>query len=80
LALNDNGSPLAATRHAFIRLQGLFRYALRRDYVDRSPVERLDCPADVEPRERVLSDAELRSVIYAARRYAYPYGHNYREI
>jgi hypothetical protein len=29
-------------RHAFIRLQGFFRYAVRRGYMERSPMERLD--------------------------------------
>jgi integrase len=48
-------------RHAFIRLQGLFRFTARRGYLDRSPMERLDCPADQEPRERVLTDPELRA-------------------
>jgi integrase len=61
-------------RHSFIRLQGLFRYATRREYLDRSPMERLKCPSDVEPRDRVLSDAELRHVILSDRAYGHPYG------
>jgi hypothetical protein len=61
-------------RHSFIPLQGLFRYAVQRGYLERSPMERLDCPADAQPRERVLTDSELRSVIFSAREYGYPYG------
>jgi len=61
-------------RHAFIRLQGLFRYAVRRGYLERSPMERLDCLPQPDARERVLSDAELRQVVEAARLYGYPYG------
>ena len=61
-------------RHAFLRLQGLFSFAVKRGYIDRSPIDRLDCPADQEPRERVLPDAELRQVIETARVYGYPYG------
>jgi integrase len=61
-------------RHAFIRIQGLFRYAVRRGYLDRSPMERLDRPDDQEPRERVLTDIELRTVIHTARVCGYPYG------
>jgi integrase len=61
-------------RHAFIRLQGLFRYAVRRGYLEHSPMERLDCLPQPDARERVLSDTELRQVIEAARLYGYPYG------
>src|SRR5262249_4360123 len=46
----------------------------KRDYVERSPLERLDCPEDLEPRERVLTDDELRQVIHTARAYGYPFG------
>lgn len=61
-------------RHAFIRLQGFFRYAVRRGYLERSPMARLDCLPQPDARERVLSDAELRQVIETARLYGYPYG------
>jgi integrase len=71
--LNDIEAP-TTQRHAFIRMQGLFRYAVRRDYLDRSPMERLECPADREPRERVLTDAELRAVISTVRAYGHSYG------
>lgn len=64
------GAP-TTKRHAFLRLKGLYRFAIKRDYVERSPLERLDCPEDHEPRERVLKDAELRHVIDTARAYGY---------
>jgi integrase len=67
------GAP-STRRHAFLRLQGLFRYAVKRGYLDRSPMDRLDCPPDRDPRERVLSEAELRAVIEAARGYKHPFG------
>ena len=61
-------------RHAFLRIKGLFNYAVKRGYLDRSPTDRLDCPADQEPRERVLSEAELRTVMQKARAYGHPFG------
>jgi len=55
-------------------MKGLFTYAVKREYIERSPLDRLDCPPDMEPRERVLTDAELRTVIERARMSGYPYG------
>ena len=70
-----NALPAPSTRrHAFIRVQGLFKFAVKRGYLERSPMERLDCPPDMEPRERVLTDDELRNVIETARAYGYPFG------
>jgi integrase len=61
-------------RSAFIRIQGLFRFAVKRGYLDRSPMERLDCPPDQQPRDRILTDPELRSVLDTAAIYGHPYG------
>ena len=67
------GAP-STRRHAYLRLKGVFAYAVKRGYIDRSPMERLDCPPDQDARERVLTDEELRRVIQTARAYGYPYG------
>jgi len=53
-------------RTVFIRLSGLFSYAVRKAYIDRSPVTALDMPPDQAPRHRVLNDVELRKVITVA--------------
>jgi hypothetical protein len=60
--------------HAFLRVKGLFAYAVKRGYIERSPVDRLDCPPVEEPRERVLTPNELRKVIVTARQYPHAYG------
>jgi integrase len=54
-------------RSAYLRISGLFGYAVRRGYVDRSPVNVLEPPPDQAPRHRVLSDDELRKVLTTAR-------------
>jgi integrase len=61
-------------RHAYLRIKGLFAYAVKRGYIDRSPAERLDCVPQGEARERVLTDDELRCVIHTARAYPHAYG------
>ena len=61
-------------RHAYLRMKGLFSYAVKRGYIEHSPLDRLDCPPDQEARERVLSDIELRQIIETARIYGYPFG------
>ena len=54
-------------RSAYIRISGLFSYAVRKGYIDRSPVKALEPPADQPPRHRVLNDDELRKVLTVAR-------------
>ena len=54
-------------RSAFLRISGLFNYAVRKGYLDRSPVTALEAPSDQAPRYRVLNDDELRKVLTAAR-------------
>jgi integrase len=69
------GLDAPSTRHhAFLRVKGLFAYAVKRGYIDRSPVDRLDCPPVEDPRERVLTSNELRKVIVTARQYPHAYG------
>jgi integrase len=61
-------------RHAFSNIRNLFRFAFKREYVNRNPLDRLDCPPENEPRDRVLTDTELRSVYQTAVVYGWPYG------
>ncbi len=76
-AIEDIIESLAAPstrRHAYLRMKGLFGYAVKRGYIERSLLERLECLPQGEPRERVLTDDELRNVIETARAYGYPFG------
>ncbi|MGH7111779.1 MAG: tyrosine-type recombinase/integrase [Stellaceae bacterium] len=65
-ALDEIKAP--STRHnAFLRVSGLMRYAVRRGYIEKSPVAALDAPSLETPRHRVLSSDELRKVLTTAR-------------
>jgi integrase len=48
--------------HAQAALQIFFRFAVRRHYLDRNPLERLDPPAKRPTRARILTDHELKTV------------------
>ena len=52
----------------------LFRWALRRGYVDQDPTAGVDKPAKDRSRDRVLSDKELAEVWQAASQLGYPFG------
>ena len=54
-------------RSAYIRISGLFSYAVRKGHIDRSPVNALETPPDQPPRHRVLNVDELRKVLAVAR-------------
>jgi len=58
-------SPSVA-RHAFAAIRQFFNWAARRGYVERSPCERLRPPPPSTPRDRVLTSAELKSVLAVA--------------
>src|SRR5712691_11702857 len=64
--IDDIDAP-STKRSAYIRISGLFSYAVRKGYIDRSPVRALEAPPDQTPRHRVLSDDELRKVLNVAR-------------
>ena len=66
-ALIDAIDAPSTKRSAYIRISGLFSYAVRRGYLDRSPARALSIPADQAPRHRVLSDDELAKVLTVAR-------------
>ncbi len=52
----------AEQQHAFVVLRAFMRWAHRRHYVDRNPMERMQAPHPYRPRERILSTDELRQV------------------
>jgi integrase len=52
-------APIAA-RRAFDQLRAMIRWAVARGDLDHSPIDRMKGPAASRPRERVLSDDEIR--------------------
>jgi integrase len=52
--------------HAHTTLSIFLKWAVRRGYIERSPMEHLQLPARLKPRSRILTDDELRAVYLAA--------------
>lgn len=48
--------------HAFVVLRAFIRWAHRRHYTDKNPMERMTVPRYSQPRERILTDEELVKV------------------
>ena len=61
----DRPAPIAANR-ALGWLKGLCNFAVERGILDTSPIAGIKAPAAETPRDRVLSDDELRAVWQAA--------------
>ncbi len=72
-AVLDRGTPSAAFRlHETIKR--LFSWALDRDDIDADPMAGLKPPFRKIPRQRVLTDDEIRDVWKVADELSYPYG------
>ena len=56
----------AEQQHAFVALRAFIRWAYRKNYIDRNPLERMRAPHPYVPRERILTNAELIKVWNAA--------------
>jgi integrase len=52
-------------RYAYSTLRAFMRWAHRKHYVDRNPMERMQCPTAYVPRSRVLSTEELAKIWHA---------------
>jgi integrase len=66
-ALKKLGRSQGTHHQAYCTLRAFIRWAHRRHYVDRSPMERMQTPPPCRPRERILTDDELRRVWLACR-------------
>lgn len=64
-ALNDI-ERLSARAHAYTVLKIFFNWAVRHEYIERSPMERLRKPKVPSGRERILADNELVAIWNAA--------------
>ena len=57
---------VANRRNVFAVMRRLFRWAVSRGDLDRSPTEGMETPPPVKPRERWLADWELREIWHTA--------------
>ena len=55
----------AERHHAFVCVRIFVRWAYRKHYLDRNPLDRMQAPPASKPRERTLTDSELRKVWHA---------------
>lgn len=64
VAVLDNMPPeqVANRRNVFAVMRRLFRWAVSRGDLDRNPMEGMDTPPAVQPRDRWLRDEELRKI------------------
>ena len=67
------GSPVVANR-VLRHLRGLFKWAVRNDYVVANPALDIDRPHDEKPRQRALTEAEIKAVWQAFDQMVYPFG------
>lgn len=70
------GHPYAA-HHAWAHVRRLYNWAIARGYVEHSPCDRVrprDIIGEKTPRQRVLTDDELKRVWHAAASLDYPFG------
>jgi integrase len=59
--IQGRGSPIEAA-HAFEDMRAMLRWAMSRGDIDRNPADGMRKPAGSTPRERVLSESEVRAV------------------
>jgi integrase len=67
------GAPVGANR-AFAQLRKMFRWAVSRGIIERSPCDGIDRPSAEKSRDRVLVADELRLVWRAAADLGFPFG------
>lgn len=76
-AIVDRGSPVTANRLR-AHLNTLFGWAKGRDIIQANPLEGIKPPAPETPRDRVLTDAEIKLFWEACDGLDYPFGPIYR--
>jgi integrase len=69
----DRGAPVGANR-TLAAFNGMCEWAIRRGIIESNPCKRIPAPSAERPRERVLSDDELRPVWLAAEKIGWPFG------
>lgn len=76
-AVVDRGSPITANRLR-AHLNTLFNWAKGRDIIEANPLDGIKPPAPEKPRDRVLTDCEIRLFWNACEGLEYPFGPLYR--
>ena len=71
--ITARGAPVVANR-VLRHLRGFFAWAVRNDYVETNPALDIDRPHDELPRERVLTEAEIKAAWLAFEAMGYPFG------
>lgn len=69
---------VALRRNVYAVIRRLFRWAVGRGDIERSPMEGMEAPPSPPSRDRVLSDEELRLVWQASESLSYPFRSFYR--
>ncbi len=72
------GERIALRRKIYAILSRMFRWAVGRGDLERSPLEGFEVPPAPTSRDRVLQDAELRLVWLASEKLGYPFGPLFR--
>src|SRR5262249_2257064 len=72
-AIAARGAEIQANR-TLTRLRALFNWAIDKDRLAESPVARVKLPTKERPRDRVLSDDELRWLWQACAAIGWPFG------
>lgn len=72
--LNKLQSTPAEQHHAYVTLKVFFNWAVSEDLIETSPLASMRLPNRSKPRERVLSEYELKQVFDLARTHPWPYG------
>ena len=70
--------PGAGRNRLLANVRRLFGWAVERDIIDASPVAGISAPTTEQPRERVLTDDELRAFLRACDRMGAPFGPLFR--
>jgi integrase len=71
--IEERGSPVVANRNVRL-LRSLFAWAVKAKYIETSPATDLEKPHDEKPRQRALSEDEIRRVWVAFINIGYPFG------
>ena len=66
-SLNRFSKTPVQQQHAFMILRAFIRWAHRKHYLDINPMERMQSPHPYVPRERILTNNELKRVWHAAK-------------
>lgn len=73
----DRGHPQAANR-TLAAIRKFFNWAVSRDRLDASPCAGVSAPAEVNSRDRILTDDEIRALWKATGALGYPFGPMFR--